>query len=82
LIVGSTLIAFLAYNYAITCIHVSKAAVFLNGVPVVAVILSAFVLKEGLGVLQVIGGVIVIAGVTLTNLRRRTRSVPDRRIVS
>lgn len=82
LIVGSTLIAFLAYNYAITCIHVSKAAVFLNGVPVVAVILSAFVLNEGLGVLQVIGGVIVIAGVTLTNLRRRTRSVPERRIVS
>jgi len=77
LIVGATLIAFLAYNYAITCIHVSKAAVFLNGVPVVAVILSAFVLNEGLGIMQVIGGVIVIAGVTLTNWRRRRASLSE-----
>ena len=82
LILGATMIAFLSYNYAISCIDVSRAAVFLNGVPVVAIILSSFVLHEGLGLLQLTGGTVVIAGVTLTNVRRRGREVNRRNIVS
>ncbi len=74
LILAATLVAFLAYNYAIAGIGVSRAAVFLNGVPVVAIAISMVLLGEKLGVLQLIGGLIVVSGVTLTNLHRRGRS--------
>lgn len=76
LILGATVIAFLAYNFAISKINVSKAAVFLNGIPVVSVIVSALLLGERLGSYQFIGGVVVIAGVTLTNWRKKRRSAP------
>jgi drug/metabolite transporter (DMT)-like permease/GNAT superfamily N-acetyltransferase len=71
LVFGATIVAFLCYNYAISKIHVSRAAVFINGIPLVSVILSAFLLGEKLGVKQFIGGAVIIAGVTLTNLRRK-----------
>jgi len=71
LIFGATLIAFLSYNWAISKIHVSRAAVFLNGIPLVSVGVSALLLGEVLGINQLAGGLIVIAGVTLTNWRRR-----------
>jgi len=73
LILAATLVAFAAYNYAIAGIGVSRAAVFLNGVPVVAIAISMVLLGEKLGVLQLIGGLIVVSGVTLTNLHRRGR---------
>lgn len=73
LVFGATIVAFLCYNYAISKIHVSRAAVFINGIPLVSVIVSAILLGERLGVNQFIGGAVVIAGVTLTNLRRSSR---------
>jgi drug/metabolite transporter (DMT)-like permease len=73
LIIFATLVAFFSYNFALTRITASRAAVFLNGIPVVSVIVSAALLGERLGELQFIGGAVVITGVTLTNLRRRSR---------
>jgi drug/metabolite transporter (DMT)-like permease len=73
LILFATLVAFFSYNFALTRIHASRAAVFLNGIPVVSVLVSASLLGERLGELQLIGGAVVIMGVTLTNLRRRAR---------
>ena len=72
LILGATLIAFLSYNFALTRIDASRAAVFLNGVPLASIIVSWFLLGERLGPLQIVGGIIVISGVTLTNWRART----------
>jgi drug/metabolite transporter (DMT)-like permease len=72
LILGATLVAFLAYNFALTRIDASKAAVFLNGVPLSAILVSWVLLGERLGLLQFAGGFIVILGVTLTNWRART----------
>jgi len=77
LVFGATIVAFLCYNYAISRIHVSRAAVFINGIPLVSVIVSAFLLGERLGLNQFIGGAIIIAGVTLTNWRRRSAAVPE-----
>ncbi len=77
LIIGATLIAFLSYNWAISKIHVSRAAVFLNGIPLVSVGVSALLLGERLGGIQVIGGLIVIAGITLTNWPRRSSPPPS-----
>ena len=74
LILGATLVAFLAYNYALTRIDASRAAVFLNGVPLASIMVAWIVLGERLGLLQIAGGIIVISGVTLTNWRARTAS--------
>lgn len=80
LIVGATLIAFLAYNFALTRIGASRAAVFLNGVPLASILVAWLVLDERLGLLQIAGGIIVVSGVTLTNWRARTAE--RRKIVS
>lgn len=72
LIIGATLVAFLAYNFALTRIDASRAAVFLNGVPLASILVSWIILGERLGLLQIAGGIIVISGVTLTNWRART----------
>ena len=72
LIIGATLIAFLSYNFALTRITASRAAVFLNGVPLASILVSWVLLGERLGLLQITGGIIVISGVTLTNWRART----------
>ncbi len=77
LILCATLLAFFFYNTALSKIHASKAAVFLNGVPVVSVIISALLLGEHLGTVQLIGGAVIIAGVTLTNIRRRHKPLAE-----
>ncbi len=74
LIIFATLVAFFSYNFALSRITASRAAVFLNGIPVVSVLVSATLLGERLGELQLIGGAVVIIGVTMTNLRRSSRS--------
>lgn len=66
LVIGPTFLAFLCYNYALSRIPASRAAVFLNGIPVVTVIVAALLLGERLTPLQIVGGVVVIIGVTLT----------------
>lgn len=69
LIILSTVVAFLAYNYALSKIKTSHVAVFINGIPLVTVVTAGIVLGEQLGYFQIIGGLIIIAGVTLTNLK-------------
>ncbi|UNC92112.1 DMT family transporter [Candidatus Contubernalis alkaliaceticus] len=74
LIILSTVAAFLAYNYALSKIKTSHAAVFINGIPLVTVLTAGVVLGEQLGYLQILGGFIIITGVTLTSLRtKRTK---------
>ncbi len=70
LILFATLAAFMSYNYALTKIPASKASLFINGIPVVTVIVSAIVLKESITLLQTAGGLIIIAGVSLANIER------------
>lgn len=56
------------YNYALTQVPASRAAVFLNGIPVVTTIAAALVLGEHLTLLQITGGVIVLTAVFIANL--------------
>ncbi len=72
LVIGPTFLAFLCYNYALSRIPASRAAVFLNGIPVVTVIVAALLLGERLTMLQIVGGIVVIIGVTLTASRGAT----------
>lgn len=68
-----TAIAFTWYSQAISRIGTTKAAAFINLVPVSAVLLGALLLDERLGAVVLSGGAIVIAGVILTN-RANARS--------
>lgn len=67
LTITSNVIAFLAYNYALSKIPASQTAVFLNGVPLVTVIGASLILGERLTLIQGIGGIIVIIALLITN---------------
>jgi len=64
----ATVIAFLCYNYALTQMPAVRVAVFLNGIPVVTTLAAWILLGETLTIIQIEGGLLVLAGVFLTNL--------------
>jgi drug/metabolite transporter (DMT)-like permease len=67
LTVFATVAAFLCYNFGLTRIQASRAAVFINGIPVVTAFAAWVVLGERLTALQAFGGALVLFGVWLTN---------------
>ncbi len=67
LTVFSTIGAFLCYNYALTRIPASRAAVCLNGIPLITAFGAWVILGEKLSVMQLAGGIIVISAVYLAN---------------
>ncbi len=72
LTVFATVIAFLCYNYGLTRIEASRAAVFINGIPVVTAVTAWVILGERLTLIQAAGGAMVLGGVWLTNILGRS----------
>lgn len=70
----ATVVAFLCYNYGLTRIEASRAAVFVNGIPVITAVAAWVILGELLTVIQAAGGVMVLGGVWLTNILARQGS--------
>ncbi len=64
----------MAYNYALSQIPAPKAAVFINGIPVVTVIVAWAVLGETLNIYQIFGGGLAVGGLMLAN-RRETAKI-------
>ncbi|MEA3470150.1 MAG: DMT family transporter, partial [Thermodesulfobacteriota bacterium] len=64
-----TVLGFTWYYEGIKKLGASKAAVFINFVPISAVIFSCLILKEKLDLSLIIGAVMVISGAYLTNRR-------------
>lgn len=62
-----TVICFVWYYQGVKAIGASRTAIFNNLVPVFGVLLAMLLLGEPLLISMVIGGTLVIAGVTLTN---------------
>jgi drug/metabolite transporter (DMT)-like permease len=62
-----TVVAFCWYYEGLKAIGPAKAAIFINLVPVVAVILAALMLNEPLTPTLILGGALVVMGVSLTN---------------
>lgn len=62
-----TVIGFVWYYEGVKAIGPSRASVFNNLVPVFGVVLAAVLLGEAILVSMVVGGALVVAGVTLTN---------------
>jgi drug/metabolite transporter (DMT)-like permease len=72
----ATIGAFLCYNYGLTRLPATRAAIFINGIPVVTALSAWALLGERLTVAQMSAGVMVLAGVFLTNLYG-AREVPQ-----
>lgn len=64
----ATVGAFLCYNFALSQVPVSRAAIFINGIPVVTAIGAWVLLDERLTAIQGGGGALVLMAVFLTNL--------------
>jgi drug/metabolite transporter (DMT)-like permease len=64
----ATIGAFLCYNYALATVPASRAAIFINGIPVVTAAASWLLLGEKLTLTQAGGGLLVLCAVFLTNL--------------
>lgn len=65
--IGGTALGFWWYYEAIKKIGASKSAIFINLVPVFALILAHFLLGESVKTSVIIGGLFILIGVTLTN---------------
>lgn len=75
----ATIAAFFAYNYALSQVPAGRASIALNGIPVVTAVTAWLVLGELLSGLQMLGGGLVIVGVTLANYSRGRRKAGIRR---
>ncbi|MCP4726871.1 MAG: DMT family transporter [bacterium] len=60
--------AYIIWFYAVSKVGNVQTAIFQNITPVLAVIIAAILLKETVSTLQVIGGLCIIGGVSLTRL--------------
>ena len=65
-----SVLAFFLWNYGISRLEASRAAVFTNLVPVFTVLGAALLLGERIHLRQITGGALVIAGVMLASRRR------------
>jgi drug/metabolite transporter (DMT)-like permease len=63
----ATVSGFLCYNFALSRVPASHAAVFINGIPVVTALGAWMLLGEKLTMIQAAGGGIVLIAVFLTN---------------
>jgi drug/metabolite transporter (DMT)-like permease len=71
----ATIGAFLTYNYALRFLPAGRAAIFINGIPVVATLGGWILLGERLTGLELVGAAMVIlaAYVAAVGIRRRSR---------
>ncbi len=69
-----SVLAFFLWNYGISKLEAGKAAVFTNLVPVFTVLGAALFLGERIRREEIIGGMLVIAGVSLASATQRTLS--------
>lgn len=73
LAVFASTLAFVFFTQSIRQIGVNRSNTFINLIPVFVAILSFFILKEELGLQKIIGIVVVVAGLFLAQLKRKTR---------
>lgn len=72
----STVIGFAAYTSALRFVSANSASIIATMEPVLAAGLAFVLLGEVVGIDQIVGGLLVVAGVVLLTVRRRARSQP------
>lgn len=73
LAVFSSTLGFVFFTQAIRKLGVNRSNTFINLIPVFVAILSFFILKDKLGVQQIIGILIVVSGLFLAQIRQRKK---------
>ena len=64
---GASAAAYFLWNYALRQMDASECAVYLNFVPALGVALAALTLGEAIRIPDIVGGALIIAGVTLAS---------------
>ncbi|WP_219837328.1 DMT family transporter [Paenibacillus sp. R14(2021)] len=59
------------WNQGIAVVGASTSAMFMNIPPFIAIIVSHFVLGDPIRIAQIAGGILILAGVAITNMKRR-----------
>jgi multidrug transporter EmrE-like cation transporter len=67
LTIFATIAAYLFYNHALTKIPAARAAVFINGIPLVTIAGAWFFLEETLTLIQAGGGFLVLTAIFITS---------------
>jgi len=75
--IGSTVIAFFLWSRGLQRLGASRAAIFINLVPVFTLVLAALLLGERPGSLQVLGMVMVLGGVYLVSTVAKPAAAPS-----
>lgn len=74
LAVFASTLAFVFFTQSIRQLGVNRSNTFINLIPVFVAILSFFILNESLGIQQITGIVIVVAGLFLAQLKRKRKN--------
>jgi drug/metabolite transporter (DMT)-like permease len=74
LAVFASTLAFVFFTQSIRQLGVNRSNTFINLIPVFVAILSFFILNESLGIQQIAGIVIVVAGLFLAQLKRKRKN--------
>ena len=74
LAVFASTLGFVLFTHSIRHLGVNRSNTFINLIPVFVAILSFFILNENLGMQQVLGIVVVVAGLFLAQIRRKKKS--------
>ncbi len=78
LTVFATIAAYLLYNHALTKIPAGRAAIFINGIPLVTIAGAWFLLEETLTLVQAGGGFLVLAAILINSFP--DLKIPDTKI--
>ncbi len=80
LAIFSSTLAFVFFTQSIRQIGITRSNTFINLIPVFVAILSFFILKEELGFQKIIGIIIVVAGLFLAQIKRKSKNINDETI--
>lgn len=75
--IGCSVIAFFLFNQAVTNIGVNRAASFIGYSTVVSIVSGTLILRESFTRYQVIGAIIIIAGVYIANAEKEVIEEPQ-----
>ncbi len=73
LAVFASTLAFVFFTQSIRQLGVNRSNTFINLIPVFVAILSFFILNDDLGIQQIVGIIVVVAGLFLAQIKRRKR---------
>ena len=69
--IGASALCFISWNFAVKILGAVKTSIYIYMVPVITVVTSALILHEPLTVVSVIGTILTLAGLFLSQSRRK-----------